>query len=198
MKILFLLLFLLPNAYALDIPLTGASGDGGNSKIGYVDMERIFQVYPQTKAAKEDYRKRLDKLKLDLAQKETELGNIRDRIAVLDSTLKGGGTPPAVSASTVAADSPPELPQEPGNLNAMKKDLEVKEAEFEEARKRALEDLATFESRQSQVILGKIYEALVGLAEDEQLTLVVDKSSILYGSAATDLTDKLQQRIRGF
>ena len=173
-------------ASALEIPLSGAgpSGEGG-AKIGYIDMERIFQVYPQTKAAKDDYRKRLDKLKSDLAQRDSELGNIRDRIAVLDSTLK------SVQSST-------DTPREPGNLDAMKTDLQTKEQEFEDARKRALEDLATFESRQSQVILGKIYEALVGLAEEEQLTLVVDKSSILYGAASTDLTEKLQERIRGF
>lgn len=177
----------LTNAAALEIPLNGAgggSGDGG-AKIGYVDMERIFQVYPQTKAAKDDYRKRLEKLKSDLAQREADLGNTRDRIAVLDSTLKG------VQSST-------DTPREPGNLDAMKKDLQTKEQEFEEARKRALDDLATFESKQSQVILGKIYEALVSLADEEQLTLVVDKSSILYGSASTDLTEKLQERIRGF
>jgi Skp family chaperone for outer membrane proteins len=177
----------LTNAAALEIPLNGAgggSGDGG-AKIGYVDMERIFQVYPQTKAAKDDYRKRLEKLKSDLAQREADLGNTRDRIAVLDSTLKG------VQSST---DTTPE----PGNLDAMKKDLQTKEQEFEEARKRALDDLATFESKQSQVILGRIYEALVSLADEEQLTLVVDKSSILYGSASTDLTEKLQERIRGF
>jgi Skp family chaperone for outer membrane proteins len=177
----------LTNAAALEIPLNGAgggSGDGG-AKIGYVDMERIFQVYPQTKAAKDDYRKRLEKLKSDLAQREADLGNTRDRIAVLDSTLKG------VQSST-------DTPREPGNLDAMKKDLQTKEQEFEEARKRALDDLATFESKQSQVILGRIYEALVSLADEEQLTLVVDKSSILYGSASTDLTEKLQERIRGF
>jgi Skp family chaperone for outer membrane proteins len=177
----------LTNASALEIPLNGAgggAGDGG-AKIGYVDMERIFQVYPQTKAAKDDYRKRLEKLKSDLAQREADLGNTRDRIAVLDSTLKG------VQSST-------DTPREPGNLDAMKKDLQTKEQEFEEARKRALDDLATFESKQSQVILGRIYEALVSLADEEQLTLVVDKSSILYGSASTDLTEKLQERIRGF
>jgi Skp family chaperone for outer membrane proteins len=178
-------------AHALEIPLSNAGGGGnGGAKIGYVDMERIFQVYPQTKAAKDDYRKRLDKLKADLAQRETELGNIRDRIAVLDSTLKNVA-PPSVSGSTESAAAPE-------NMETMRRDLQTKETEFEEARKRALEDLASFESRQSQVILGKIYEALVNLAEDEQLTLVVDKSSILFGSASTDLTEKLQERIRGF
>jgi Skp family chaperone for outer membrane proteins len=186
------------NARALEIPLTGAGSDGGVAKIGYVDMERIFQVYPQTKAAKDDYRKRLDKLKADLAARESELGNIRDRISVLDSTLKGVGTSPTTEVSTITAGSPMDLAKQPDNLDVMRNDLKTKEVEFEEARKRALEDLASFESRQSQVILGKIYEALVDLAEEEQVTLIVDKSSILFGSASTDLTEKLQERIRGF
>ncbi len=199
MKILFAMLLLLAQgAYALEIPLNGGGGGDGGARIGYVDMERIFQVYPQTKAAKDDYRKRLDKLKADLAVRESELGNIRDRISVLDSTLKGVGASPTTDISTVTAGSPMDQAKEPGNLDAMRRDLQAKQTEFEEARQRALQDLASFESRQSQEILGKIYEALVSLAEEEQVTLVVDKSSILYGSASTDLTEKLQQRIRGF
>ena len=45
---------------------------------------------------------------------------------------------------------------------------------------------------------GLIYKALKDLANEEQVTLVVDKSSILFGSAEIDLTDKLQQRVRGY
>ena len=40
-------------------------------------------------------------------------------------------------------------------------------------------------------------EALVQLAEENNISLVVDKSSILYGQAAIDLTAKLRRRVRG-
>jgi Skp family chaperone for outer membrane proteins len=190
-------------ASALEIPLGGSTG-GNNStniRIGFVDMELIFQVYPQTKAAKEDYRKKLDKMKQDLAQKENELGNIKDRLAVLDSTLKGMSAPVPITNPNVDGSTPPvtdAAPQAPESISAMKKDLENKQLEYEDARKRAQADLAAFENRQSQIILGKIYEALQDLAQEEQVTMVVDKSSILFGASDNDLTEKLEQKIRGF
>ena len=48
------------------------------------------------------------------------------------------------------------------------------------------------------MILGKIYQALRDLAQEEQVTLVVDKASILYGDSAIDLTEKLQNKVRGY
>jgi Skp family chaperone for outer membrane proteins len=48
------------------------------------------------------------------------------------------------------------------------------------------------------MILGKIYQALRDVANEEQVVVVVDKSSILYGDANIDLTEKLQERVRGY
>jgi len=79
----------------------------------------------------------------------------------------------------------------------MKRELDDKKAEMEELRKQASADLAAFENQQSQLILGKIYQALRDVANEEQVSVVVDKSSILYGDANIDLTEKLQQRLAG-
>lgn len=183
--------------YSLEIPLVGAGGGGQKSvSIGYVDMERIFQIYPQTQAAKEDYAKQLKKKREQLAEKEAELENIKSRISVLESTLKDlGGNAQSDSAAGSAVPGASETPQ---SLTNMKKELETKKTELEELKKRAQDDLIVFENQQSRLILGKIYQALKDLAAEEQLTIVVDKSSILYGSTDIDLTEKLQQRVRGY
>src|SRR5689334_14351380 len=90
-----LLLFSWKVARALDIPLEGTTGNNaGAVSIGYVDMEKIFQLYPQTQFAKEDYAKQLAARKDDLSKRETDLQNIKNRIAVLESTVKGLATPP--------------------------------------------------------------------------------------------------------
>lgn len=198
---------------ALEIPLTGAAGASANggAKIAYVDMELIFQLYPQTRFVKEDYAKQLQKKREQLAEKDAELANIKSRIAVLESTLKGMGLnnagEPAVSTPTAANGLSGEQPGseqavggdgEPQAVLSMKKELEEKQAEYEDLRQRAFEELAAFERQQTQTILGKIYLALRDLAQEEQVTLVVDKSSILYGAANIDLTEKLQQRVRGY
>ena len=202
------------HARALEIPVAGESGGagtGGGVKIGYVDMDRIFQIYPQTRDAKEDYAKQLARKRQQLADKEAELQNLKGRIAVLESTLKdmsAQNPPPGTPASADAAQSsgtlhanPPPIVDEPRatqSISDMKRDLEQKQAEYEDLRKRAADDLAAFESKQSQLILGKIYQALRDLAEEEQVTMVVDKASILYGSADIDLTERLQARVRGY
>ncbi len=182
---------------ALEIPLSGGTAQGGGAvNIGYVDMEKIFQLYPQTQIAKEDYVKKLKKMREDLAAKETAVQNLKERIAVLESTLRSSGA--AKDAAIQSSSDTAAAPSEPGSIASMKKDLETLLVENEEARKHAADELIAFEKRQSQVILGKIYAGLKELAEDEQVTLVVDKTSILFGSASIDLTDKLLSRVRGY
>lgn len=195
-------------SWALEIPLTGGGSESsrGAASIGYVDMDKIFQIYPQTQAAKEDYAKQLKKKREQLAEKEAALAEIQSRAAVLESTLKQGA--PAVPPPTPNADGTTTAPSTDPNadplasaaqsLATMKRELDDKKAEMEDMKKQAAADLAAFEAQQSQLILGKIYQALRDVANEEQVAVVVDKSSILYGDASIDLTDKLQQRVRGY
>jgi Skp family chaperone for outer membrane proteins len=193
-------------AWALDIPLEGGGGGAGNVlSIGYVDMERIYQLYPKTRVAKEDYSKQLRAKRAELAGKEKELLAIKNRLSVLESTLKNGGADPAAAAGAAPVDDAaidPSLEnleaKEPAALIQLKKELEEKQADFEEQRKRAQDDLIAFERRQNQVILGNIYQALRDLAQEQQVSIVVDKTSVLYGDATIDLTDKLQDKVRGY
>jgi len=188
------------NAWSLEIPLSGTQGnETGGGRIGFIDMERIFQTYPQTKDAKEDYMKKRDKMREDLTAKERNLEEVKQKLAVLEATILGLKNTGNESTSNSTAPANGEAVQSnPENITQMKKDLETLQAEYETARQTAEDDLAAFEKKQTQIILGKIYEALQELAEDEQVTLVVDKSSILYGAADIDLTEKLQKRVRGY
>ena len=188
-------------AAALEIPLGGAAeAAAGGTAVGYVDMDRIFQIYPQTQAAKEDYAKQLEKKRQQLRDKEAEVSSLRSRLAVLESTLKDleQPQPPADPNAAQPAQPGDSAARGQQNVAEMKKQLETQVAEYEEMRKQAERDLATFQGQQSQIILGKIYQALRDLAQEEQVTLVVDKSSILYGDAAIDLTEKLQAKVRGY
>jgi Skp family chaperone for outer membrane proteins len=196
-------------AFALEIPLGGASegkgAGGGGTSVGYVDMDRIFQIYPQTQIAKEDYAKQLEKKRQQLREKEEQVNSLKARIGVLDSTLKDMGAPSAAPAtssdtatSTAASAGTPADAGSAQGMQDMKKQLEQQMGELDDMRKQAETDLAAFQAQQSQIILGKIYQALKDLAQEEQVTLIVDKSSILYGDAAVDLTEKLQEKVRGY
>lgn len=175
---------------ALEIPLSGGGSSVGGPKIAYVDMERIFQIFPQTQAAKEDYAKQLKKKKDQLSEKESELRDISSRLSVLESTLKDMPAP--------GVDLAPAEAGSPQSLSNLKAELDKKKTDYEDLRKQAASDLTAYQSQQSQIILGKIYQALKDLASEEQVAVVVDKSSILYGDATIDLTEKLQQRVRGY
>jgi Skp family chaperone for outer membrane proteins len=186
--------------WTLEIPLSGAQGNqGGGSRIGYVDMERIFQIYPQTKDAKDDYFKKREKMREDLTAKERKVEEVKQKLAILEATLLGlrkSGVEGNTASTSTTTQTPPET--NPDSITQAKRDLESLQAEVESDRQTAENDLASFEKKQTQIILGKIFGALQELAEEEQVTLVVDKSSILYGAVDIDLTEKLQRRVRGY
>ncbi len=192
--------FSLGAVYALEIPLAGGQGvEGSGNRIGFVDMERIFQIYPQTKDAKEDYFKKREKMREDLTAKERKLEEVKQRLAVLEATLLGLKKTGLDSGETqTSTDTAQGLEPSADSITQTKVDLESLQKEYESARQQAEADLIGFEKRQTQIILGNIFSALKELAEEEQVTLVVDKSSILFGAADIDLTEKLQRRVRGF
>ncbi|HRY29781.1 MAG TPA: OmpH family outer membrane protein [Elusimicrobiota bacterium] len=210
---------------ALEIPL-GRGGSGGGSTVGYVDMEAVFQEYPETQKAKEEYYRELADKRAVLADREKELADLKEQLSILRATLKemqAGMAQAAAAASTetvtenseetstdTAAGEPPakslamDLGISSGSITAVnetlvqrEKALAEKETGLEEARRQAVQSLKEFEERRSLQIFGKLYSALVQLAEEQGISLVVDKNSILYGQNAMDLTEKLRRRVRG-
>jgi len=193
---------------ALEVALSGEFKDTGGQKLGVVDMQKIYQLYPQTVNAKDDYMKKLQEKKDFLSKKQQELDKIKSQIAVLETTFKAPSSPPIVNTSTTT----PALDMSTGTVSPaissgttsnkllpeLKTTLEAKQSEYMDARKQAEDDLKAFEKQQSQFILGNLYKALRELADEEQVAVVVDKSTVLYGSSTIDLTDKLLNKVRGY
>lgn len=98
-------------------------------------------------------------------------------------------TPPAVS--TVTAASVAE------GISLREEQLLKRQKELEEARASSAQSLRTFEASRAKTILGRLYKALVELANERGISLVVDKSAILYGQNTIDLTEALNRRVRG-
>lgn len=192
----------------MEIPVRrgGASG----SPVGYVDMDLIFREYPETKKAREEYRKEVARYKGELAEKERALEDLKGEIEALKAppvsstnTLLSSGTvtgePPAVSTTPVslAPPTPVASVSEAEGLAKRQDQLVKRQEEIEKARAEATLALRNFEARQSKQILGRLYKALVQLADERGLSLVVDKSAILYGTNTVDLTEALSRRVRG-
>lgn len=178
---------------AVDIPLQ-KGGDKG-TRVGFVDMDKIFREYPDTLKARGEYYKELERRKQAVAEKERQL-------ALLDAPLEVAPAPavstaPAVPVSEVAGGTTPVATVVPVDTVARDAEKEKLKTELAAARQEAIRSLKEFEEKRSLQILGTLYKALAQLAEERGVDVVVDKTSLLYGQPAVDLTDALSRRVRG-
>jgi Skp family chaperone for outer membrane proteins len=112
-----------------------------------------------------------------------------------------------VSTSSVTTPAAPAAPVEPPLSQAVveldakialkTKELASKEQEYRSEQSSSEKNLVDLESRKTEILLGKIHRAVQDIARKEGVSVVVDKSSILYGHDAVDLTDKVMKHLRG-
>jgi len=122
--------------------------------------------------------------------------------------------PPSVIASTVAASAaamlfptgnsapaavkappPPTQAQRLLELDSkiisIQADIAHKESELTHEHDDADRGLLGVESRKTDQVLAKLYRAVSEVARREGVSVVIEKSSVLYGHSAVDLTDKV-------
>lgn len=165
---------------ALEIPLERSASSKKGAVVAFVDMERVYQQFPETLKAKQEYKEQLEKLKRDLSEKEASLEDLRQQLEVL-----------------TAAQSSEDGAALQANTSQKQQDLAAQETSLDDARARAVEALGAFEKKRTAQIFGKLYKSLVQLADEKGVDIVVDKASLLYGQAALDLTETLSRRVRG-
>jgi Skp family chaperone for outer membrane proteins len=114
-----------------------------------------------------------------------------------------------VLATAVSTAAVPAVPSAaPGELDAAlaaldlkiaqkTRELERKQAQAREEQDAAEKSLLDLESRRSEILLGKIYKAVQEVARREGVSVVVDKTGILYGHNAVDLTEKVLKYLKG-
>jgi len=76
-------------------------------------------------------------------------------------------------------------------------ELERKQAQARDEQEAAEKNLLDLESRKSEILLGKIFKAVQEVARRESVSVVVDKTGILYGHNAVDLTEKVLKYLKG-
>lgn len=87
------------------------------------------------------------------------------------------------------------VPEIDAAITKKETDLKVKEDELQAFQRMAERELLEYESRKSEILLGRIYVALKELAVKEEVSVIVDKRNILFGQNAVDLTDKLLKKL---
>jgi Skp family chaperone for outer membrane proteins len=104
---------------------------------------------------------------------------------------------PAPPAAPVAAPAPAgptpvqRLLELDGRIISIQADIARKEAELMREHDDADHGLLDVESRKTDQVLVRLYRAVSEVARREGVSVVVDKTTILYGQPAVDLTDKV-------
>lgn len=96
--------------------------------------------------------------------------------------------PPELAVSTPVAEV------DPAEREA---ERQRKKEEITAARRTAAQELRALEEKKSLQILGTLYKTLTQLAQERGVDVVVDKSFVLFGQEAVDLTEPLARRLRG-
>jgi Skp family chaperone for outer membrane proteins len=106
--------------------------------------------------------------------------------------------PLSVASSTAAAVDPmtAKIQQLDRSIADKSKILETKEADFKTFEDQAEKSLLDLESRKTEILLGRIYGTIQDVAKSEGVSVVVDKSQILFGHQAVDLTDKVLKKLK--
>ena len=122
--------------------------------------------------------------------------------STLPSTL-----PDPLSPSPAAAPAAPSIPAGPTIAERLA-ELDVKiatrqaelsraEAELDRERLNAERNLLDSEGRKTDQVLARLYRAISEVARREGVSVVLDKTTTLYGHPAVDLTDKVLRQLRG-
>lgn len=160
--------------------------------MGFVDMEKIFREYPDTQKARAEYYKVLERRRGELAALEQELTR-------LEAPSEAPAASPAPSTGLFSL--PPELavstPVAEVDPAEREAERQRKKEEITAARRTAAQELRALEEKKSLQILGTLYKTLTQLAQERGVDVVVDKSFVLFGQEAVDLTEPLARRLRG-
>lgn len=98
--------------------------------------------------------------------------------------------------STIEADEK-QISEKETDL-VLKKDLITKkQQEYTDYKKKNEKDLKEYEKNKTLALMGELYKIIEDLAKEENISIVIEKTNVLYGSGGIDLTNKILERLRG-
>lgn len=270
-----------PPVRGLEVSLEENRAERGS--IGYVDLHKVFQLFPQTHKAKQSFAEIVRQAEEQVNLRRGELIGLRAEVSRLTLELEllqktpipvppppppaalAPSTASAVALSTPAAgerplsihlpglttapilvelppvasggavlsgsadqissgtfvssaSAPAPVPQGPtaeelaaaaargrqeqvnrleSKVAEKKKELAAKDEEFQKHQAQVEKNLLELEDKRTEMLLGKIYVVVQEVARESGVSVVVDKSQILYGQRTVDLTDRVVKKLEG-
>ncbi|MBI3551195.1 MAG: OmpH family outer membrane protein [Elusimicrobia bacterium] len=116
--------------------------------------------------------------------------------AAVEAQKSSAAAAPAAVATGTAPAISPALAELDAKIALKAKALADKENDYKDYQAAQEKNLLDLESRRSEILLGKISKAIQDVAHQEGISVVVDKSTIVFGHGAVDLTDKVLKRLQ--
>lgn len=157
---------------AVVLALCVATAAGGQElKIGYVDLQRALNECESGKKAREEFKKQVDKLQVDLKKQKDDLDALKAQLEKKAVLMKD---------------------EERRNLE---KDYGRRLRDFERSYKDSQAELQAKDNELTGDILKELQKVIVDYGQRENYTLILENSSsaVLYGAPGADLTDKILQ-----
>ncbi|MFI5347130.1 MAG: OmpH family outer membrane protein [Elusimicrobiota bacterium] len=117
-------------------------------------------------------------------------------IAAAANMFPGPPPAPVVAPAPAGPTLTQRLLELDGKIIRLQSDIAVKESELTRDHDEADHGLLDIESRKTDQILARLYRAITEVAHREGVSVVVDKTTILYGHPAVNLTDKVLKYLR--
>lgn len=211
---------------AVQIPLDHVSvnedGTQAQGAIGYVDIDRVFREHPQTERSQAEFSAEVDKRRATAAERQKSLDTLiqvrqssetirqqaQDQLAAMRSSrdtavaASGDGTAVQVSSTAVldivaVKAKENEIAALDASLAIMREDIEKLKTEIHAQAEQDRAYLQEWEEKRTNEVLGDLYDILQDIATTEHITIIFDKTNILYGQGARDISDLVRERMKG-
>lgn len=137
------------------------------AKVGYVDMDRVFDEYTETQKASQELNKEINARRKEITKLENEITTMREELNTQEALLSKEEREKRIK----------EFNQKILDLQKYVRDVEM--------------DLARKEETMTKKLITEILNVIKKVGEKEGYTLILRKDSILYGGDGMDLTDEV-------
>jgi Skp family chaperone for outer membrane proteins len=204
--------------YSIEIPLDKRTVEQGSRiNIAYVDIEKVFREHQLTKRLKDEFQAEVEKRKAEIDKVQagvdelqkvmlatsTVITQIKSQIETKKILLAAATDQARISEDrelakgSEIASLEELLTRKEAELEETKKVCDLKGTEIEQMVCKNRDELLNLEEKNTSQVLTDIYRVMQKLAEEEEVTIILDKNEVLYGKEVRDLTDKVIERLHG-
>ena len=151
------------------VMLLATSASAQEIKIGYVDLQRALNDSEAGRKAKEDFKKQVDRLQVDLKKQKDDLDSLKDRLEKKALVMKED------------------------ERREMEKDYQRKLRDFERSYKDSQGELQLKDNELTRDLLQELQGIIAEYGQRGNYTVILElsSSSVLYGDPKVDLTDQI-------